>query len=127
MDPSAIRELIALESSQMDASFEYWLAASFAVVVAAYSARYSMNKITQAVLSATYLVFTVGTLIKFSADASEINQLNELLIGTELDVDTLPIRMAAIARLAMYIVFSSLVIAFVFFAAKIDPMQRSSE
>ena len=111
----------------MDASFEYWLAASFAVVVAAYSARDSMNKIIQVVLSTAYLIFTVGTLIKFRADASEINQLNALLIGSELNVDTLPNRMAAYARLAMYIVFSSMVVAFVFFSAKIDSIRGSKE
>ena len=88
MDPAAIRELIALESSQMDASFEYWLAASFAVVVAAYSARESLSRLARFILSGAYVIFTVGTLLKFRADASEIVQMNALLVGSELDANT---------------------------------------
>ena len=115
MDLAAIRELIALESVQVDASFEYWLGASFAVVVAAHTGRESMSKFLKRALSGAYLLFTLGTLIKFWADVSEIMHLNAFLLDTELDVATVPNRAAGFARIAMYIVFSAMVTAFVFF------------
>ena len=114
MDPTAIRELIALESSQIDASFEYWLAASFAVVVAAHAARGSLSNIARYCLSSAYLIFTIGTLLKFWADVSEITQMNALLAGNPLDADTTPNWIAAGARVGMYILFSGMVTAFVF-------------
>ena len=116
MDPAAIRELIAMESSQIDASFEYWLAASFAVVVTAYSARHSLSKTVKWVLSGVYLIFTAGTLIKFAADATEIVQMNALIAGTELDADSWDNRIAGYTRIAMYVLFTGVVVAFVFHA-----------
>jgi hypothetical protein len=118
MDPIALRELIALESAQIDASFEYWLGASFAVVVAAHAARDSMSQLHKYVLSGAYLLFTIGTLVKFWADVSEIRHFNNLLLGTELDSYTLPNVAAGYSRIGMYIVFSSLVTAFVFFPGR---------
>ena len=119
MDPAAIRELIALESSQIDASFEYWLAASFAVVVAVHAARGSLSRFARLLLSGAYLVFTIGTLLKFWADVSEITHLNELLVGTALDASTAANWWAASARVFMYLLFSSMVIAFVFLSESI--------
>jgi hypothetical protein len=119
MDPAAIRELIALESSQIDASFEYWLSASFAVVVAAYAARESLSRLARYILSGAYLIFTIGTLLKFWADVSEIVQLSELLIGTDFDARTVPNWLAAGARVFMYLFFSSIVTMFVFLSESI--------
>ena len=119
MDLAAIRELIALESAQIDASFEYWLGASFAVVVAAHAGRETMSKALKRALSGAYLLFTLGTLVKFWADLSEITHLNALLLDTELDVATTPNLVAGVTRIAMYIVFSAMVTAFVFFGGSI--------
>jgi hypothetical protein len=118
MDLAAIRELIALESAQVDASFEYWLGASFAVVVAAHAGRESMSKFLKHSLSGAYLLFTLGTLVKFWADVSEITHLNALLLDTELDVATTPNQAAGFTRIAMYIVFSAMVTAFVLLGGK---------
>ena len=119
MDPAAIRELIALESSQIDASFEYWLGASFAVVVAAYSARASLTRVARYALSGAYLIFTIGTLLKFWADLSEITLMNELLADTELAADSAANWVAAVGRIVMYVLFSGGVVAFTFLSGSL--------
>ena len=113
MDPTAVRELIALESGQFDASFEYWLAASFAVVLAAHAARDSMVKVHRFTLSGVYVLFCLATAAKAWSDLNEIGQLNDLLVDTALNVNNLPNRVAVFARTAIYVVFSVVVTAFV--------------
>ena len=113
MDPTALRELIALESGQFDASFEYWIGASFAVVVAVHTARDSMLKFHRYTLCTVYILFCFVTTAKAAADLAEIAHINELLSGTALDVNTLPNRIAAFSRLVLYVVFSVVVVAFI--------------
>ena len=64
-------------------------------------------------------MFTIGTLLKFWADVSEITHMNDLLFGSELDANTAANWWAAGARMVMYIIFSTMVIGFVFLSDSI--------
>jgi len=114
MEPSAILELIAGESAQVDSSFEYWLAASFAVVVAAHVGRGSFTASHRHMLSCVYLLFCVTTLTKFWADTDSISYYASLLQGTEFTVNRTSNIVAGLARVVMYLVGSVLVTAFIY-------------
>ena len=114
MDPASLRELVALESAQWDASFEYWLGASFAVVVAAHAARGSLLTRHRQMLCGVYVLFCIATFAKSWADVDEIARINDLIIDTGLSVVTVPNIIATIARYIIYLVFSVLVTVFIF-------------
>jgi hypothetical protein len=114
MDPESLRELVALESAQWDASFEYWLGASFAVVVAAHAARDSLLTKHRQMLCGVYVLFCLATLAKSWADVDEIARINNLIIDTDLSVVTVPNIVATIGRYFIYLVFSVVVTVFIF-------------
>ena len=114
MDPAVLRELIALESAQWDASFEYWLGASFAVVVATHAARDSLLRKHTQMLCGVYVLFCLATFAKNWADLDEMVRLSALIIDTELSVSTVPNVIATVSRLLIYLVFSVLVTVFIF-------------
>ena len=55
----------------------------------------------------------IKTAAKGVADVSQIEQLNALLVDTPLSARSMPNRLAAFSRVAIFIVFSALVTAFV--------------
>jgi hypothetical protein len=58
MSQAELHELVFLTLSQVDASFQFWLSATFAVILAAYLAPHRLNLILVLMVSALYIATT---------------------------------------------------------------------
>ena len=121
MESFEILQLIAEESSQVDASLEFWLMASFAVVVAAHAARDSLTPLSRHGLAGIYLVFCLTTFTKFWADLESLFFYAGKLVGTEYELDRPANGVAMLARIVLYLLGSSCSIAFIYLADRIRP------
>ena len=111
-------QLIAAESDQFDANFEFWLMASFAVVVAAHAARDSLALKYRYLLAGLYLLFTIETLIKVWADIEAVYYYQTLLAETEYTSDRPSNYLAVVARVLIYVAGSASAIWYIFRAGK---------
>jgi hypothetical protein len=65
-------------------------------------------------LSSLYLLFCIGTLVKFWADFESLRYFEGLLQGTGFSVDRLSNALAGYARVALYVVGSVVVTIFIY-------------
>lgn len=73
-------ELISILSSAMDSQFQYWLAVSFALIIAGYMVGDKMSKRVRFVLTLLYILVTIVFLGRWAFTAVNIGMLtNELL------------------------------------------------
>ena len=121
MQPFEILQLIAEESSQVDASLEFWLMASFAVVVAAHAARDSLTRLSRHGLAGIYLLFCLTTFIKFWADLESLFYYADQLVGTDYEINRPSNGVAMLSRILLYLLGSSCSIAFIYLADRIRP------
>ena len=74
-----------LESS-IDVQFQAWMAISFAVIVASYSARKDITTVIRVAIVLVYLMAVVALLARWMNEAYRINQIVEVLNSRNVDV-----------------------------------------
>jgi hypothetical protein len=109
-----ILQLMADEAGQVDDSLEFWLMGSFAVVVAAHTARESLTPRTRHALAAIYTLFCVTTLIKFWADVDSLLYYAQMFEESDYTMNRIPNTIAGVSRLALYLIGSAGSIAYIY-------------
>lgn len=100
MSEPELYELIAMHVAQIDASFEFWLTISFAVLMAIHIAGNSMKAALKRLLCGLYLAASIISIFLTLGDMAQagefVRQLPELPTGTPWNT------VGQVTRLALY-------------------------
>ncbi len=94
-------------------TFEFWLGASFAVVVAVHAARESITRELRLALTCLYLFFVLSTLVKTWADMHTMAMYEAYLTEDNIDVRSLPNILVMVTRVTIYLLGSATVVWYI--------------
>jgi hypothetical protein len=117
MEPSAVIELVAGEVDQMDAVFEFWLAGTFAVIVAIHAVRESLNPRLKLLMAGLYATLTLIALLHTIGDSLQITYLNSFLqesANEYVGAGGFAGALAMLLRYALFTVGALCVVVFIF-------------
>ena len=117
MEPSAVIELVAGEVDQMDAVFEFWLAGTFAVIVAIHAIRESLNARLKLLMAGLYIALTLIALFHTVGDSRQISYLNTFLqesANEYVNAGGFAGAAAMLLRFALFTVGALCVVVFIF-------------
>lgn len=72
-------ELSFLAEASIDLQFQAWMAISFAVIVASYSGRASLNNVTRFIVAVVYLFAAYALFARWMTEWDRINQIYAVL------------------------------------------------
>lgn len=77
-------ELVSILTTAMDTQFQYWLAVSFALIVAGYMVGSNISKRVRLVLISLYLLITIVFFVRYSLTGVNIMMLADELVVREV-------------------------------------------
>ena len=80
MTPAELYEIYYLTLGAMDRFFEFWMTASFSVVVAAYFIHKSIDRRILMLIGVVYLLFSVSLAIRYSIATAKFVDVRDQLI-----------------------------------------------
>ncbi len=104
MSSAELVELSLLILDITDAQFQYWLAATFAVVVAAYTARDTISNRMGAVISVMYILVTFLFVLRYIQVSGNEAIYSMELIGRGVPPIESPIGLAGLASLRLLVI-----------------------
>lgn len=113
IDTGYLLELMFLLESSIDVQFQAWMAVSFAVIVASYSGRTSLDKTTRILVAVAYFLAAYTLFARWATEASRLIQINEILF--ERDVRVTPIFYSSQTRLITYVLGTLVTISSIFY------------
>ena len=123
IDTGYLLELSFLAEASIDMQFQAWMAISFAVIVASYSGRSSLNNTTRALVAIAYFLAAYALFARWATEANRLIQFNEILMAR--DVDVTPIFYSGQARLIAYILGTLMTISSVFYFGRGETTRRT--
>ena len=117
MNTADILQLVGGEIAQIDSGFEFWLVATFGVVVAIHAIRETILPRLKLMISLLYGALTLFALLETIGSLSQIEYLLSLIRDDQFDPEQLANLSAissVILRLVIYVVGSISVLVFVF-------------
>ena len=118
IDTAYLLELSFLAEASIDVQFQAWMAISFAVIVASYSGRASLDNMTRALVAIAYFLAAYALFARWATEANRLIQFNEILLARAVDVT--PIFFSGQARLITYIIGTIVTISSVYYFGKSD-------
>jgi hypothetical protein len=103
MEAADALELMAIEVSQIDTAFQFWLGSTFAVIVAVHSVRENITTRLKLVVVFLYVLLAIYSMVKSVGDFQQLAYLAEIASsqGFELPNDFSAI--AGMIRVALYL------------------------
>jgi hypothetical protein len=103
MEAAEALELMAIEVSQIDTAFQFWLGSTFAVVVAIHTVRENITTRLKSIVVLLYVLLAMYSVIKSLGDFQQLTYLAEIASseGYELPNDLSAI--AGMIRVALYL------------------------
>ena len=123
IDTGYLLELSFLAEASIDMQFQAWMAISFAVIVASYSGRSSLNNTTRALVAIAYFLAAYALFARWATEANRLIQFNEILMAR--DVVVTPIFYSGQARLITYILGTLMTISSVFYFGRGETTRRT--
>jgi len=106
-------ELMAGEVSQIDAAFQFWLASTFAVIVAAHSIRETMTNRLKATITLLYVLLAIYSLTKSLGDFHQLMYLADFAATQGYELPTELNSIAGVIRFLLYFVGTIAAVIFV--------------
>ena len=100
MTPAELYEIYYLTLGTMDRFFEFWMTASFSVVVAAYFIREGANRRILMLMGVVYFLFSVSLGIRYAIAVGKLIDIRDQLIQQG---ETLSVAVSNAAGLSIYI------------------------
>ena len=104
MEAAEALELMAAEMGQIDTAFQFWLAATFAVVVAAHAVRESIDLSLKTIVTILYLLLTAFSVLKTLGDFQQVAYLAEIASAGGYDLTTEYSSLAGLFRFLLYFI-----------------------
>ena len=121
MEPSAVIELLSMEVDQIDSAMEFWLGASFAVILAVHFTTNSLDQRFKLTIALLYVLVTAISVFRILGDISQMNYLTGQLADAGIE---LPNEFSGVAmglRLTLYALGSAATLAYVFYPGRQSP------
>ena len=100
IDSGSLLELQFLAEVSIDMQFQAWMAVSFAVIVAAYSARRVLTLEIRLAVAVVYLFAAYALFARWMTEVHRLNQIQDVLL--DRGVEVLPVLFAPQARYTTY-------------------------
>ena len=113
IDSSSLLELQFLAEASIDVQFQAWMAVSFAVIVAAYSARRALTLEIRLAVVAVYLFAAYALFARWMTEVDRLDQIQNTLL--ERGVDVLPVLFAPQARYTTYALGTLITVVAIFY------------
>jgi len=113
IDSGSLLELQFLAEASIDVQFQAWLAASFAVIVAAYSARRALTLEIRLAVVTVYLLAAYALFARWMTEVDRLDQIQNTLL--DRGVDVLPVLFAPQARYTTYALGTLITVVAVFY------------
>jgi hypothetical protein len=113
IDAAALLELKFMLESSIDLQFQAWMALSFAVIVASYTAREDLIFKVRIVVAIIYAMSAYALFARWMTEIVRINEIDEILLSRDLAL--LPVWYAPQARIMTYLFGSFLTVGSVFY------------
>jgi len=116
MEPSAVIELLGMEVEQIDSTMEFWLAASFAVILASHFARATLDMKLKIVMSLLYILVTAIAVFRILGDLEQLVFLSRFLQEAGVELPRSYSQIAMQLRFVLYGFGTVATLAYVFFS-----------
>lgn len=100
MNPAELYEIYYLTLGTLDRFFEFWMTASFSVVVAAYFIREGTNRRILMLMGVVYFLFSLSLGIRYAIAAAKLIDIRDQLIQQG---EALSVAMSNAAGLSIYL------------------------
>lgn len=113
IDSGYLLELQFLAEASIDVQFQAWMAVSFAVVVAAYSARRALTLEIRLAVAVVYLFAAYALFARWMSEVYRLDQIQDVLL--DRGVDVLPVLFAPQARYTTYALGTIITVVAIFY------------
>lgn len=113
IDTAALLELSYLLESSIDVQFQAWMALSFAVIVASYSAKDDLAMRVRVVISATYMITVYALFARWMTEWARLTDIHEVIALRGVSFQ--PAWFAPQSRIIAYLVGSLVTIVAIFY------------
>jgi hypothetical protein len=119
IDTATLLELSFMLESSIDVQFQAWMALSFAVIVASYSAKDQLATRVRFVIAATYLIAVYALFARWMTEWTRLDEIHAITAMRELPFQ--PVWFGPESRILAYVVGSLVtILAIFYFGSKTD-------
>ncbi len=111
-------ELMAGEMAQIDATFQFWLASTFAMIVAVHTISEGAEMRIKIVLTILYLLLSVYSVTKTVGDFQQLIYLSSFTASENINMPTDVAGLAGLMRFVIYGLGSISALVFVWYGVK---------
>jgi hypothetical protein len=118
MEAADALELMASEMAQIDAAFQFWLASTFAVIIAIHATRESIEIKLKTTITFLYVLLTIYSLVKTVGDFQQLSYLDSFVMASGVNLPNDISAIAGLLRFALYGLGSIATILYIWLSAK---------
>jgi len=125
IDTASLLELSFMLEASIDVQFQAWMALSFAVIVAAYSAKNNLLMPVRTVMAFTYAVAAYALFARWMTEWIRLDSIHSAIVARGIHFE--PAWYAPEARIVTYLVGSAITIGAIFyFGTRVGKMDNIS-